>query len=112
MPKTEINTATNSATNTNEVIDNTATVLLAVDEQIEKNEQFAVAVIAKAENKAAKGREIWDRVMKNNEGDFSKMVRKDMIALLMSEAGCTKTGAATYYQKMKEAGGYVNHKVV
>lgn len=98
------NTATGESTNT-------AELLAAVDTQINQNEQFAVAVIAKVESKAAKGREIWDRVMAANDGDFSKMVRKDMIALLVSEADCTKTGAATYYQKMKDAGGYVNHKV-
>ena len=35
--------------------------------------------------------------------NFGKVARKDVIALFMSEAGLTKAGAATYYQKFKKA---------
>jgi hypothetical protein len=105
-----MNTKATSTNSTTGESTNTAELLAAVDTQINQNEQFAVAVVAKVGSKASKGREIWDRVMAENGGDFSKMVRKDMIDLLVLEAKCTKTGAATYYQNMKDSGGYVTHK--
>ena len=35
--------------------------------------------------------------------DFGRVARKDVIARFMAEAGLTKAGAATYYQKFKKA---------
>ncbi|RWZ84371.1 MAG: hypothetical protein EO766_17275 [Hydrotalea sp. AMD] len=58
--------------------------------------------------KADVGRTIWDEEMvKMNMGC---PVRSITISRLMTEAGLTKAGAATYYQNMKKKSGFVNSK--
>lgn len=100
---------TNDAgTNTN--TNDSAAILGAVDGQITDNTNVAVAVAVVVESKASKARKVWDREVAANGGDASKLVRKDIIKMLKTECELTDAGAATYYQKMKEAAGLVNHK--
>ncbi|RWZ83495.1 MAG: hypothetical protein EO766_17655 [Hydrotalea sp. AMD] len=99
-------------TNTTNAKTNAAVVLGAVNSQITQNVAVAAAVAVQVESKAAKGRAIWDRELAKVGGDGTKLVRKDIINLLKSEAGLTQAGAATYYQKMKEKAGLVNHRDV
>jgi pseudouridine-5'-phosphate glycosidase len=91
-------------------LESSAELLGQVEGQIAENETFAVAVVQQIASKAALGRTIWDRELLKVQGDGTKLVRKDLIAMLIAEAGCTKTGAATYYQNMKNKAGLVNHK--
>lgn len=100
----------NSTNNTAVATNNSAEVLGAVEQQINTNVQVAAAVAVVVESKAAKGRAIWDRELAKVDGDGTKLVRKDIINMLKTEAGLTQAGAATYYQKMKEKAGLVNHK--
>lgn len=61
--------------------------------------------------KADKAREIFLDCYKNHHIDpKSTPARKDIIARLMSEAGLTANGAATYLQKMKSDAGLVQKR--
>lgn len=95
---------------TNANTNDSAAILGAVDGQITDNTNVAVAVAVVVESKASKARKVWDREVAANGGDASKLVRKDIIKMLKTECELTDAGAATYYQKMKEAAGLVNHK--
>lgn len=95
---------------TNANTNDSAAILGAVDGQITDNTNVAVAVAVVVESKASKARKVWDREVAANGGDASKLVRKDIIKMLKAECELTDAGAATYYQKMKEAAGLVNHK--
>lgn len=57
-------------------------------------------------SKAELSRQILDR----EYAKATPLPRKDLIALLISEAGCTKAGAGTYLQKYRDDHGWVVHK--
>ncbi len=93
------------------VIDNSVVETVEqIDAQVVENIQVAAAVAVQVESKAAKTRTILARELEKVEGDFSKLVRKDVIAAFKAEAGLTQAGAATYYQQLRDKAGFVNHK--
>jgi hypothetical protein len=105
------NTSTSTSNNTStSTSNNTSTVISQVDKQINNNATVQALVVVQVESKAAKGRVIWDREVAANGGTAVGLVRKTIIDLLVTEAGLTKAGAATYYQKMKDKAGLVNHR--
>ncbi len=83
-----------------------AVVLEEATVQIEEN-TAVVAAVEHHVSKAELGRTIF-----NEELAKGTLVRKDVIKRLVSEAGLTAKGAATYYQNMKNKAGLVVHKTV
>jgi hypothetical protein len=81
-----------------------AEVLEEATVQIEEN----TAVVAAVEHKVSKA-EV-GRTIFNEAVAAGPLVRKDVIARLVAEAGLTAKGAATYYQNMKNKAGLVVHK--
>lgn len=70
-----------------------------------------VVTTAKAENKADKAREIFNDCYKNYHVDPKSVpARKDIINRMVTEAGLTQAGAATYLQNFKDKAGLVNKK--
>lgn len=59
--------------------------------------------------KADKAREIFAKAYP--DGKTTTMQRKDIINLLVSDAGLTKAGAGTYLQNMKSKAGIVQKRV-
>ena len=96
----------NSKKANNAVVAATPEVLGTVENTIESNDQVAAAVAVVVESKASIGRRIFAKELAKEGG----LVRKDVIARLVAEAGLTPKGAATYYQNNKNKAGLVNHK--
>lgn len=103
-------TKSNKSNKTSSVVETVIETVDKIDEQVVENEQTIVAAVVHVESKAAKTRTILARELAKVEGDFSKLVRKDVIAAFKAEAGLTQAGAATYYQQLRDKAGFVNHK--
>jgi hypothetical protein len=87
-----------------EVVANVAEVLAETNVQVAENTEVQTEVVAKV-TKADIGRTIFNESLATGN-----LVRKDVIARLVAEAGLTKAGAATYFQNMKNKAGLVVHK--
>ncbi len=100
------------------VVEQTVEVLEAIDTTITSNEQVIEQTETVIVTKADISRKIWADELAKVNGDGTKLVRKNVIARLKNDplftenglSTLTAAGAATYYQKMKESAGLVQHK--
>lgn len=68
----------------------------------------AAPAVAVTITKADKAREVFAKAYP--DGKTTTMQRKDIINLMISEAGLTKPGAATYLQNFKKKAGIVQER--
>ncbi len=87
------------------VVADVAEVLAETNVQVAENTEVQTEVVAKVV-KAEVGRTIFAEELAKGT-----LVRKNVINRLVSEAGLTAKGAATYFQNMKNKAGLVVHKV-
>ena len=91
--------------NTTETVAEVPAVVAATEEQLTTNTEVMAAAEVHVV-KADLGRTIFAEELAKGP-----LVRKDVIARLVGEAGLTKAGAATYYQNMKKKAGLVVARV-
>lgn len=88
---------------------NTDTVLAVVDDAIDATS--TALVVAKAEGAPSKmslAKAIFDAELAAK--GVAGLSRKDILKRFVEEAGCTRAGANTYYNTVRDKAGLVNHK--
>lgn len=89
----------------------TEQVLATVEEAIDNvNTAQAAAVVATTVSKSKLAQAIFADELAKQTATGTAMVRKDVLARFMNEAGLSKAGANTYYQNIREKAGLVTKK--